>query len=106
VGSYSNPESCGGIADVSRDGVRDLAGSMKELVADVFARYDAPCWGPIGIVRDPLCTGDEDDKHAIRGSSWTQPGTVAVTMLRGSTIGGDSTDDDEGFRCVYPGFVE
>jgi formylglycine-generating enzyme required for sulfatase activity len=101
VGSH-RAEACGGIGDVSRDGVQDLAGSLREATADRFASYADPttgCWDQ-PIAYDPSCNVGPD-LYARRGGCWSQPdsATYALTMLRGLQY---VSDHNSGFRCVYP----
>jgi formylglycine-generating enzyme required for sulfatase activity len=91
---------CFGMEDVSRDGVRDLAGSMSEAIRDKYAAYADPkgrCWSE-PIARDPLCTSDEIGLFARRGGSRAEPLSRALTVLRGFYF----SDATRGFRCVYP----
>lgn len=91
---------CFGIEDLSKDGVRDLAGSLSEAVRDKYAAYaDAKqrCWAD-PIARDPLCVNDEISLFARRGGARAEPLSRALSVLRGFYI----ADATRGFRCVYP----
>lgn len=91
---------CFGFEDVSRDGVRDLAGSLSEAVRDRYVAYADPngrCWNE-AIARDPLCVSDAIGLHARRGGARAEPLSRALNVLRGFYI----SDPTRGFRCVYP----
>ena len=44
VGSHLPTPSCGGLGDITRDGVRDMGGSVAEILLDALEPYTAPCW--------------------------------------------------------------
>jgi formylglycine-generating enzyme required for sulfatase activity len=98
VGSHADPASCDGIADVSRDGVLDLAGNVSEMTSDAFVSYDAPCWSRPGILVDPSCEAGADSQHVARGGSWGSGTIVGLGAWRGSSL----ISSDVGVRCVYP----
>src|SRR5690606_5498248 len=54
VGSHPR-EGCAWEGDVSRDGVRDLGGSMTEWLRDRYSPYGENCWSGSGILSDPVC---------------------------------------------------
>jgi formylglycine-generating enzyme required for sulfatase activity len=100
VGSHS-AETCD-LVDVSRDGVQDLGGSLREATGDRFASYADPttgCWDE-PIEYDPRCAVGEE-LYARRGGYWSErdPATYALAMLRGLQYVADAWS---GFRCVYP----
>jgi formylglycine-generating enzyme required for sulfatase activity len=100
VGSYVASAGCGGLADVSHDGLFDLAGSMAEPMRDEFSGLDAPCWDPPGgkgILIDPVCNGGMVNK-ASRGGSWNGGTAYAALPWRSFYGSGPSA----GARCVYP----
>ena len=83
--------------------VVDLAGNLRELVADRFRRGNEPCWGD-GIFVDPVCERDPPETmiaRSVRGGSYRDEGTLLRAALRGFI-------DDErfaisdlvGFRCA------
>jgi sulfatase modifying factor 1 len=83
--------------------VIDLAGNLRELVADRFRRGDEPCWGD-GIFVDPVCERDPPETQvarSVRGGSYRDEGTLLRSALRGFI-------EDErfaiselvGFRCA------
>ncbi len=83
--------------------VLDLAGNLRELVADRFRRGDAPCWGH-GIFVDPVCEPDPPETpvaRSMRGGSYRDEATLLRAALRGFI-------EDErfaiselvGFRCA------
>jgi formylglycine-generating enzyme required for sulfatase activity len=91
---------CFGIEDLSKDGVRDLAGSLSEAVRDKYAAYadaNRRCWTD-AIARDPLCVSAEISLFARRGGARAEPLSRALSVLRGFYI----SDATRGFRCVYP----
>lgn len=92
--------------DVSRDGVHDLAGSMREWALDQTAFYDQECWAQ-PVLRDPVCTsGPDSNLHTQRGGSWAHTSAVlAVTWRDGrdDTVlgtGGSFLGFMLGFRCA------
>ena len=103
VGSHADPSRCSGFADVSRDGVVDLGGSLNEFLRDVFQPYTAACWGGAGIALDPTCRDDESQDHMIRGASWKENGLLANTTVRASNGPVFEVQTGRGFRCAYPG---
>lgn len=83
--------------------VVDLAGNLRELVADRFRRGDAACWGS-GVFVDPVCERDPPETQvarSVRGGSYRDEGTLLRASLRGFI-------EDErfaiselvGFRCA------
>lgn len=83
--------------------VVDLAGNLRELVADRFRRGDEPCWGD-GVFTDPVCERDPPETkvaRSVRGGSYRDEGTLLRAALRGFI-------EDErfaiselvGFRCA------
>lgn len=102
VGSYpSGRERCQGLGDVSRDGVLDMAGSLRERTLDVLASYDDPCWRASGIPTNPVCTVGDAMLFVSRGTSWYAPATSALASLRQSVVGLQAVAS-VGFRCAYP----
>jgi formylglycine-generating enzyme required for sulfatase activity len=97
VGSHRGVD-CGGIGDVSRDGVLDLGGSVREILADRAALLDDGCWGPrFGALVDPLCSMAAPRTPATRGGSWTSGPLNALVAIRGNAV----ISADRGLRCVY-----
>jgi formylglycine-generating enzyme required for sulfatase activity len=83
--------------------VLDLAGNLREFVADRFRRGDEPCWGD-GVLVDPVCERDPPETQiarSVRGGSYRDEGTLLRAALRGFI-------EDErfavselvGFRCA------
>lgn len=103
VGSHADPSRCKGVADVSRDGIVDLGGSLTEFLRDVFQPYSAACWGGAGIPLDPFCLDDKSQDHIIRGASWKESSTLAQTTVRSSNGPDFEVTTGRGFRCAYPG---
>lgn len=101
AGSHPNSPGCGGLGDVSRDGILDLAGSLSEVLRDSLERYDADCWTVKGggVLRDPLCQTDSV-LFAARGGNWNAGQARTAAPFRGSFTAGTPV---AGFRCAYPG---
>lgn len=101
VGSHPKAASCGGgLGDVTIDGVYDMAGSVSEATADLFARYDSPCWTISAILRNPRCSSEPTTQHAARGGSWGD-GIAWAQLVRRPEF--SENDSSMGFRCRYPG---
>jgi formylglycine-generating enzyme required for sulfatase activity len=100
VGSHpANPGRCEGAGDVSRDGVIDMAGSVRELTRDAIAAYDAPCWAGEGIPLDPVCSLPET-AFVSRGAAWRVAPEYGYAALR-TTVPPVEENDDLGVRCAY-----
>jgi len=100
VGSHPPTEACKGIGDVSRDGVRDLGGSLSEVLADSPRALDDACWGPrFGVLVDPRCVVPGALAVATRGGSWASGTLLASGLFRGAAIASPL----RGLRCVYRG---
>jgi formylglycine-generating enzyme required for sulfatase activity len=101
AGSHASLEACGGIADVSRDGVLDLAGSLTELNRDFLRGFDTACWRAepgFGILQDPICDDDTGGyTRSERGGYWAGGLGRTATPWRASYGEGASN----GFRCAY-----
>jgi formylglycine-generating enzyme required for sulfatase activity len=97
VGSHVDTASCAGIADVSRDGVVDLGGSVSEFVLDSFAPYDSPCWTSQGVPVDPECQDPTTKLHSMRGGNWSSGLDASLSALRTW----DAPGSTAGFRCAY-----
>ena len=83
--------------------VMDLAGNLRELVADRFRRGNEPCWGD-GVLVDPVCEPDPPEPQvarSIRGGSYRDEGTLLRAALR-SFIEDERFAVSElvGFRCA------
>jgi sulfatase modifying factor 1 len=83
--------------------VVDLAGNLRELVADRFRRGNEPCWGD-GVLVDPVCERDPPETQvarSIRGGSYRDEGTLLRAALR-SFIEDERFAVSElvGFRCA------
>ncbi|WP_437571747.1 formylglycine-generating enzyme family protein [Sorangium sp. So ce542] len=97
------PVAGGAPGDVTALGVRNLAGSMSEWVADTFAPYTAPCWRPGGaLLVDPVCSAPAPgaaQAFSYRGSSWAgyklSARATARNHDRPSTF-----NQATGFRCA------
>ncbi|MBW2523275.1 MAG: SUMF1/EgtB/PvdO family nonheme iron enzyme [Deltaproteobacteria bacterium] len=93
------PERCGGVGDLSRDGVADLGGSLSEMFLDTLRPYDAACWSGPGALRNPLCEDPSTKLRGLRGGNWRSGQLIAAAALR-------HKDDNDapittGFRCAY-----
>jgi formylglycine-generating enzyme required for sulfatase activity len=103
VGSFADPATCDGRADVSVDGILDLAGNVREIVRDLALRYgDDECPLEVGgIVVDPVCAprSSQTKRKAARGGSFRSSFDAAKSSVRSEA----RVDDDVGFRCVYRG---
>lgn len=81
----------------------DLAGNLRELVADRFRRGDDACWGE-GVLTDPLCdpkTTESPIARSVRGGSFRDAGTLLRASIR--TVVADeryAVSDIVGFRCA------
>jgi len=110
-GSHEDTTVCAGIADVSRDGVRDLAGSLSEAVADSAVPYHptgcpnpadpeaCDCWmaqGSSGALADPKCE-QAGQLPARRGGDWGSSFGSTFVAIRRSYL----QYAGAGFRCVY-----
>ncbi len=86
-------------ADVSIDGVVDLAGSLSEVTADGGADYSDPCWTGPGLRADPEC-GEQRTVGLpfARGGDWSAGSAVLASGHRRSTAMPSNTT---GFRCAY-----
>jgi len=79
-------------------GVQDMAGNVKEWVADAWGYYDKePRLDPLGA---PL-PGERENYRTKRGSNWAAPfpDYARATLRYGSPPG--ERDDQVGFRCAY-----
>jgi formylglycine-generating enzyme required for sulfatase activity len=99
IESHTMPAACGGIADISRDGVFDLAGSVMEETEDTLASYADPCWQGVGPMRDPVCT-TPGGAYIARGGKWDVGLYSALSALRFSGLEAGYFED-MGFRCAY-----
>lgn len=83
--------------------VVDLAGNLRELVADRFRRGDEPCWGD-GVFVNPVCELDPAETQvarSVRGGSYRDEGTLLRAALRGFIENERfAISDIVGFRCA------
>lgn len=81
----------------------DLAGNLRELVADRFRRGDEPCWGD-GVFVDPVCELDPAEAlvaRSVRGGSYRDEGTLLRAALRGFVENERfAISELVGFRCA------
>jgi formylglycine-generating enzyme required for sulfatase activity len=99
VGSHMDEASCGS-ADVTRDGVVDMAGSLTEPCRDRFAPLSDPCWDDPdgrGYTTNPVCEKSSINT-AARGGYWNGGVAFAASFWRKASSGGPTS----GVRCVYP----
>jgi len=83
--------------------VVDLAGNLRELVADRFRRGDEACWGD-GVFVDPVCEPAPPDTvvvRSVRGGAYRDDGTLLRAALR-TSIADERFAVSElvGFRCA------
>jgi formylglycine-generating enzyme required for sulfatase activity len=106
VGSHAQSSSCGGVGDVSRDGILDLGGSVGEAMRDAAVPFTAACWSAPGIARDPVCDDPSATGQSMRGGYWNGGLGTALSPLRTTYPQLDATgvygNAGSGFRCVYP----
>lgn len=87
--------------DASRDGVRDLAGSLRERVLGKLVPYDQSCWAAPGVLVNPSCEDDPSTTlYVDRGGAWKRPMNFALAALRWTDLT-SSVSDEIGFRCAY-----
>jgi formylglycine-generating enzyme required for sulfatase activity len=81
----------------------DLAGNLRELVADSFQRGDGPCWGA-GVFVDPVCAPSAPDvlgPRSVRGGSYRDEATLLRAALRGLVANERyAVSELVGFRCA------
>jgi formylglycine-generating enzyme required for sulfatase activity len=93
------PGACGGLGDVSLDGLIDLGGSLRELCADKLVAYGQGCWSAPGIFLNPRCDDAAVGGHAARGGDWISGPVNTRSTFRWVELNNEGV----GFRCVYPG---
>lgn len=99
VRSHATPDTCAGKADVSRDGIYDLGGSVAEATLDGGLPFSDPCWTGPGVVRDPRCKNPQVTSGRFsRGGDWSSGTGLANPAFRRGTVMPSNT---VGFRCVY-----
>lgn len=98
VGTFFGADGCES-SDVSRDGIRDLAGNLAELTRDSALPYTHPCWARGSLLHDPVCESTEVESLVSRGASWTSGLAEEASALRRTTV---APLPSTGFRCVYP----
>jgi formylglycine-generating enzyme len=102
----------GSDADRTELGVRNLGGSVSEMLEDFFADYSDECWKKLGFAaKDPVCTipgvGLYNFERSARGGSFVLPPSDAEVYLRGVaypsvdlTTDPFLADKGSGFRCA------
>jgi formylglycine-generating enzyme required for sulfatase activity len=99
VMSHVGAESCSGRADVSRDGIFDLGGSLSELTADEGVSLRDVCWIGPGLVRDPRCASFQPAAGRFsRGGDWASGSFLSASAFRRRS---STPSNTTGFRCVY-----
>ncbi len=100
AGSHGPGRGCVPDADVSRDGVLDLGGSLSEWVLGAPLPYAAPCWTFTTVPTDPLCADDSGHTYRVdRGGAWTTGLGRAASALRERTPA--TAQRSNGVRCAY-----
>lgn len=93
-----------GMDRVALDGgvLLDLAGNLRELTRDCFARDDDPCW-QWAWRKNPVCETAASCARTTRGGSWhdARPEALSATA-RGFAYQGDFEPTYAGFRCARP----
>jgi formylglycine-generating enzyme len=90
--------------DVTKHGVRNMGGNMKEWVADAFAAHSTSCLGkPRGLHVNPKCASDHPDvirgAFTVKGGGWPDhPGEASGAHRTG--IDAANTRINVGFRCA------
>jgi formylglycine-generating enzyme required for sulfatase activity len=83
--------------------VVDLAGNLREFVADRFRRGDEACWGS-GVFVNPVCEPNAPDllvARSVRGGSYRDEGTLLRAALRGFVENERyAISELVGFRCA------
>lgn len=102
AGSHADPDACNGIADVTRDGVLDLGGSLREIMLDRFRPYGR-CL-PRGVLVDPVCSDESSKLYVTRGGDYSSGFNTARSSWRSWSVG--NVGSIGGFRCVYPAVVQ
>jgi formylglycine-generating enzyme len=95
------PREGGAAADVTPQGVRNMAGNVEEWVADAAQPYDAVCWNPgAKVVTDARCLDFSfgGRPYSLRGASYRDD-LVALPIAKRKAEGGDPTTF-AGFRCA------
>jgi hypothetical protein len=80
--------------------VKDLGGSVTEIMRDLAAEYSADCWKPSdgsGILRDTFCAGPGSTNSA-RGGNWHDGTAIAASASR---IRQFEWDSGYGLRCAH-----
>jgi formylglycine-generating enzyme required for sulfatase activity len=102
-GYMPGPVAGGTTIDITSLGIKNLGGNVTEWVADVFDRYDGPCWTGSTLLIDPVCSAAVAGSafHVTRGGGWQLGPFEAYTYEREHTIEpGDPGDVTTGFRCA------
>lgn len=99
VMAHTDGAECLATADVSRDGIFDLGGSLTEATADEGGSLHDACWVGPGVVRDPRCASFQDPAGRFtRGGDWASGSFLTASAFRRLGIMPSNTT---GFRCVY-----
>ncbi len=89
--------------DVTRDGIRDMAGSLSEMLADDLQSFSSPCWTSAAILRDPTCHVADPSAATpvVRGSCFDAGLATAYLAFRNALGPMTNSNDTLGFRCAY-----
>ena len=86
---------------MSRDGVLDLGGSLREHTQDLLAAYTDACWNKAGVLQKPVCTMSAETAFVMRGAAFNSALWEPIAALRRTDLN-EATLDSVGFRCAYP----
>ncbi|MBK9001396.1 MAG: SUMF1/EgtB/PvdO family nonheme iron enzyme [Myxococcales bacterium] len=98
VGTHLASAACNGLGDVTRDGVVDLTGGVREFTLDAFVPYSEGCWQAERVLRNPRCPGATNLQNTARGGSWNAALSASRLPLRSKN---DVLAPTVGFRCAY-----
>jgi formylglycine-generating enzyme required for sulfatase activity len=90
--------------DVTELGVRNMAGSLDEWVADEFEPYASSFWTPppgSSFLENPRCQSSQSrpGRRLVRGGSWAMPPYFSRATYRGLTTN-NGWSGDTGIRCA------
>jgi formylglycine-generating enzyme required for sulfatase activity len=105
MGAIGSPEAprAGSRDAIVLDGgtIFDLAGNVREWARDKYDEQSGPCWSPIGVRTDPVCTSSASGLAVSRGGSWDDD-AWGLEAARRSSSDPTIVYVDTGFRCARP----